>query len=50
MIISMETERVFDKTPYSFMIKKKKLSTKWVWKEHIAIQQRPYMICPQITT
>ena len=34
MIISIDTEKSFDKIQHSFMIKKKKLSRKQAYKEH----------------
>ena len=37
MIITIDAEKAFDKIQHPFMIKKKKPTTQWIYKEYIPI-------------
>ena len=53
MVISIDTEKAFDKTQHSFMIKKKKkkaLSKAGIVGKHTSTQERSFKTNPQVTS
>ena len=53
MVISIDTEKAFDKTQHSFMIKKKKkkaLSKAGIVGKHTSTKERSFKTNPQVTS
>ena len=52
MVISIDTEKAFDKTQHSFMIKKtqKALSKAGIVGKHTSTQERSFKTNPQVTS